>query len=108
MKLRFEIIASDNTPTGTMFLTDKISAKKGEVFLLELDVNTDHIAPGSYRFDLLAFEHNDFGVQDWCDRVEGAPLLDIVKRKADDLEWLPQHWGHTQLESIHLISSNIE
>ena len=106
MKLRFEIVASDNTLTGTMFLADKIVAKKGEVFTLEIGICTDHLAPGTYRFDLLAFEHNDFGIQDWVDRVEGAPILEIVKRKDGDLEWLPQYWGHTRLEDIRLFVKN--
>ena len=104
MKLRMEIVASDNALAGTMFLADKISAKKGEVFTLKIGICTEHLAPGTYRFDLLAFEQNDFGIQDWVDRVEGAPVLEIVKRNDGDLEWLPQYWGHTQLEDIRLFA----
>lgn len=106
MKLRYEIIASDNTVAGAMFLADKISANKGEEIELCLEINTEHLAPGNYRFDLLAFESNDFGIQDWVDKVEGAPILEIEKRAEKDLEWLAQWWGHTQFADICLCSVN--
>lgn len=102
MKLRFEIIAADNTVAGTMFLSDNLSAKAGEVIELHLGINTEHLVPGNYRFDLLAFEMNDFGMQDWVDKVEGAPVLEIEKRNPKDLEWLPQWWGHTRFSDIQL------
>lgn len=102
MFIRFEIFASDNTVSGTMFSSDCIEKKAGEVFDLYLTVDTAHIAPGSYRFDMLAFEKNDFGIQDWVDRVGGALQVDIVKREQDDLEWLPQWWGHTRFNDIEV------
>lgn len=102
MKLRFEIIAADNTVAGTMFLSDNLSAKAGEVIELHLGINTEHLVPGNYRFDLLAFEMNDFGMQDWVDKIEGAPVLEIEKRNPKDLEWLPQWWGHTRFSDIQL------
>ena len=98
MQLRFEIFASDNTIAGTMFTKELISAKAGQVLELTMDLNTEHMVPGNYRFDLLAFERNDFGLQDWCDRVSAAPILELQKRDRSDLEWLPQWWGHTQFE----------
>lgn len=104
MKLRFEIMASDNTVAGTMFLAENLSAKEGQEFTLNIGINTEHMVPGNYCFNLLAFESNDFGVQDFVDRVEGAPILEVVKRRASDLEWLPQWWGHTQFENIQFYS----
>lgn len=104
MKLRFEIIASDNTVAGVMMLTENLSAKKNQELVMQIGIDTQHMVPGNYRFDLLAFETNDFGVQDFVDRVEGAPILELVKRNEKDLEWLPQWWGHTQFEDIQLYS----
>ena len=104
MKLRMEVFASDNTVAGTMFLDGVLKADKGELLTLNLLIDTAHLAPGNYRFDLLAYEQNDFGIQDWCDRVAGAPILDIVKRNDNDLDWLPQWWGHTQFHDLHLES----
>ena len=104
MKLRMEVFASDNTVAGTMFLDGVLKADKGELLTLNLWIDTAHLAPGNYRFDLLAYEQNDFGIQDWCDRVAGAPILDIVKCNDNDLDWLPQWWGHTQFHDLHLES----
>lgn len=102
MKLRMEVFASDGSIAGTMFLDGNIRGKKGERLTLDLKIDTAHLTPGNYRFDLLAFEQNDFGVQDWCDRVEGAPILELVKRNEDDLDWLTKWWGHTQLHDLRL------
>ena len=102
MRLRMEVFASDNSIAGTMFLDSVLQAKQGQQLAIDLLIDTDHLAPGNYRFDLLAFEQNDFGIQDWCDRVPGAPNLEIVKRKDNDLDWLPQWWGHTVFSDITL------
>ena len=72
-------------------------------FELNLKLNTSHMVPGSYRFDMLAFERNDFGMQDFVDRIEGALQLDIVKKDSSDIEWLPQYWGHTKFCDIEFI-----
>ena len=100
IQLRFEIFASDNTVAGTMFTKDCLSAKAGQNLELRLELNTAHMVPGNYRFDLLAFERNDFGLQDFCDRVSGAPIIELQKKNSSDLEWLPQWWGHTQFEDV--------
>ncbi len=100
MKLRFEIIASDNTIAGTMFSDGIIKATKGDLIELDLKFSTENMVPGNYRFDMLAFESNDFGIQDFVDRVEGAPIIELVKRNEKDLDWLPQWWGHTKYQDV--------
>ncbi|MBR3381712.1 MAG: ATP-binding cassette domain-containing protein [Clostridia bacterium] len=107
MFLRFEIVAADNTVAGTMFEKTPLAANAGQELELVLDVDTEHLVPGKYRFDLLAFEQNEFGNQDWCDRVSGAPVLELRKKDDRDLDWLAQWWGHTRftdfnVDSIHL------
>lgn len=104
MKLRMEIFGADNSIVGTMFLNGTIQARRGQSLTLNLTIDTAHLAPGNYRFDLLAYEQNDFGVQDWCDRVEGAPVLELVKQNDSDLEWLGKWWGHTHLHDLTLES----
>ena len=106
MKLRFEIVASDNTVVGTMFSDFSLHGKRGENLTVNMQLDTNHLAPGAYRFDMLAFEMNDFGMQDWTDKVEGALNLEIIKQQTG-IEWLPQWWGHVNLPDIHLISSEV-
>lgn len=104
MKLRFSIIAADDTIAGTMFLNEGLAAKTGDELELHLGLDTEHLAPGWYRFDLFSFESNDFGLQECYDRVAGAPILEIEKRTEKDLEWLPQWWGHAQFPDVRLYS----
>ncbi len=98
MRIRFEIVASDNSVAGTMFSENNVvlDVGKEEYFLLKVD--TKNLAPGNYRFDMLAFEQNEFGVQDFCDRIEGALQITLEKANEKDLEWLPQYWGHTRFD----------
>lgn len=100
MKIRFEIVASDNTVAGTMFSDRAIEAEQGDHFAVQMQVDTSHLVPGNYRFDILAYETNEFGNQDWVDRVEGAMTLEIEKSNPQELDWLPQWWGHTRFNDI--------
>lgn len=100
MRIRFEIVASDNTVVGTMFSDSAIKMNKGEEREYFLVVDTNHMTPGNYRFDMLAFEQNDFGIQDWCDRIEGAAQIELERRNDLELEWLPQFWGHTRFNDF--------
>ncbi len=102
MKLRWEIVAEDNTVAGTMFTDRTISACKGDLLNVHMTVDTAHLAPGGYRFDMLAFETNEFGNQDWCDRIAGAMQLNLVKANEHDLDWLAQYWGHTMFRDVRI------
>jgi hypothetical protein len=99
MRLRFEIIASDNTIAGTTFSSNYINAHKGEVQSFMLNIDTSNFVPGNYRFDLLAFDQNDFGIQDFVDRIEGAAQIELASNETD-LIWLPQWWGHTHFNDF--------
>ena len=46
--------------------------------------------------DILAYEANEFGTQDFVDKVEGAFVLILEKAEDAVVEWLPQWWGHTR------------
>ena len=99
MALRFEIYAYGRVVCGTAFSAQTLRAEEGECFSVDIALDTKHFAPGRYRFDLLAFETNDFGMQDWTDRVEGAMILDIV-RAPTDIEWLSKWWGNVKFDDF--------
>lgn len=104
--IRMEIFASDGTVAGTMLSECSICGKTGEMIDVDLDINTTHIAPGNYRFDMLAYQRNEFGAEGWCDRVSGALQVELIKEKDSDIEWLSRYWGHTRYSDI--IISNIQ
>lgn len=101
MMVRFEIFASDNTVVGSMFSEDCFSAQSGEIATLFLTVDTTHLTEGKYRFDLLAFQKNEFGGTDFADKVEGAMVLEL-KRRESDYVWYSRWWGHTRLHDLGL------
>ena len=106
MGIRMEIFTPDGSVAGAMLSECCISAKAGESFDLYLEVNTSHLAPGNYRFDMLAFQRNSFGTESWCDRVSGALVIELYKTNDSDLEWLPQYWGHTRFNDILITDIN--
>ena len=101
MYLRFEIAGSNNSIIGTMFSQESISAIAGNTKELYLNLKTNNMVPGTYRFDLLAFEQNDYGIQDWVDRIEGA-LIVTLENTENSLEWLKRFWGEVHFDNFSI------
>lgn len=102
IKIRFEISYGDNVVDATMFSNESISAEKSGKVSLKLDVCTEYMTPGVYRVDMIAYEYNSFGAERVVDRVGSAFTIELIKRKADDLEWKHQYWGHIHLKDIEI------
>ena len=100
MGIRLEIFAADSSVAGTMLSDCCISGTAGDLLDIDLDVDTAHLAPGNYRFDMLAYQRNEFGVEGWCDRVSGALQIELQKQKDSDIEWMTHYWGHTRFADI--------
>lgn len=100
MGIRLEISAADGTVAGTMLSDCCLSGNAGDYLDVDLDINTAHLAPGNYRFDMLAYQRNEFGVEGWCDRVSGALQIELQKENSSDIEWLSHYWGHTRFTDI--------
>lgn len=100
LKLRFEISYGDNTIDATMFSKENISADKVGDMTIDMDICTEHMTPGLYRFDMIVYEYNEFGGEQVVDKVGNAFRIELVKKNLEDLEWKHQFWGHIQLESI--------
>ena len=97
---RFEIFHSDGSIVGTVFTDKKVAAETGQRFDLKLALNTNNLAPGSYKAIALAYERDRFGNQDYLDRVDPALFFEIVQRENDDLLWLAQYWGHIKFDDM--------
>lgn len=103
IKIRFEISYGDNTIDATMFSRESVAANKIGDMKINLDVCTEHMTPGLYRFDMIAYEYNEYGAECVVDRVSNAFTIELVKRNVDDLEWKHQFWGHIQLKDIEVV-----
>ncbi len=97
---RFEIFYSDGSIVGTVFTDKEVSAKAGQRIDLQLALELNNLAPGSYKAAALAYERDCFGNQSFVDRVDPALFLEIVQSENDDLLWLTQYWGHIKFDDM--------
>ncbi len=101
--LRFEVFFSDGSIAGTAFSSSAVSAKAGNVALIDAKLATDNFAPGVYSVAALFFQKDSFGGQVVVDRVDPAMVFKVLPQENDVL-WLHQHWGHVMLNNIEISS----
>lgn len=104
-KIRFEVLFQDDSIVGTSISKNTISAKKDQLLNLSIKFGTENFAPGKYKVTALAFTSNDFGTQDFFDRVDVAFTFEIVDNNAN-LQWLHKYWGHIHLDDIDIYRVN--
>jgi lipopolysaccharide transport system ATP-binding protein len=97
---RFEIFHSDGSIVGTVFTDKEVSAKTGQKIDLKLALDTDNLAPGSYKAVALAYERDCFGNQIGVDRVDPALFFEIAQSENANLVWLTQYWGHIKFDDM--------
>ena len=99
---RFEIFHSDGSIVGTAFTDKEVTAQTGQRIDLKLMLETNHLAPGSYKAVALAYERDCFGNQIGVDRVDPALFFEIVQNEDANLVWLTQYWGHIKFDDISI------
>ena len=97
---RFEIFHSDGSIVGTVFTDKEVSAKVGQLIDVKLALETDNLAPGSYKAIALAYERDSFGNQSYLDRVDPALFFEIEQTVSANLIWLTQYWGHIKFDDM--------
>lgn len=104
VKFRFEIKYHDGSNVGTM-LTDYplVFLNKEEKdcrFILDLQ----HLAPGQYYGDIVAYLYNEFGNEQFLDGVYPGIVFEIEDKitQENQLNWLHQYWGHVRLHDIRV------
>lgn len=105
LRLRIEVLYSDNTPAGMTF-TDSFSVpvvneEMEDTFSLDLT----GLAPGKYTAIFVLFQMNDKGTYSDIDRVEDALNFEIIKNEEDKryINWTHRWWGHTELNELKKI-----
>lgn len=106
VKLRFEIKYQDDTNAGTMFLNQGINFEKNEEKDCCMIINTEHLVPGQYRVNIVAYVYDKFGVEQFLDGVYPGFVFEIddTVNANNELIWLHQYWGHIRLHDIRVIS----
>ena len=100
--LRFETYFSDDTLVGTSFSDQAVSARKGELLDIHVDMNMENYVTGRYRCIALLFQIDERGNQSLFDRVDPAITFEIIQDSSGDLVWLHKWWGHIRLKDLQI------
>lgn len=104
VKFRFEIQFQDGSKVGTMFTEEDISYSERELKNNHLIIDTEHLTPGKYRADIIAYTYDEFGNEDFLDGVYPGICFEITDKinKDNSLIWLHSYWGHIHLHDIKI------
>lgn len=111
LRLRAEILYSDNTPAGTCFSTPFINAIKGEEYESEFTFDINGLAPGRYSTIFVLYELNEYGAYNDVDRVEKALNFEVVidEKEFENISWTHRWWGHVMFPNLkNLYNENLE
>ena len=103
---RLEIFNSEGTVIGTCFSDQPIQTEHAGELKIEMSLSTDNFSPGRYTCVALLYDRNQFGNQNWIDRVYPALSFEIIPDETRDLNWLHRYWGHVQFDDIKIIKSS--
>ena len=99
---RFEIQYSDETIAGTMLTASGVSFSRDEQKQIHMKMDTEHIAPGRYKMDIIAYQFNSFGQEQFLDGVYPGLIFEIEDtiNSKNKLVWLHRFWGHVRLKDV--------
>ena len=102
---RFETKYQDQSIAGTMFSNAGINFQTDETRMVDLILDTTHLAPGRYLVDIIAYQFNEFGQESFLDGVYPGMVLEISDTINDrnKLIWLHRFWGHVHLNDVKVI-----
>lgn len=104
VKFRFEIQYQDGTIAGTMLTDSEVAIQEGQNYL-RLNFDTEHLAPGRYKADIIAYQYDDYGNEQFIDGVYPGLVFEIseIVSETNQLIWLHRYWGHIHLHDVELI-----
>ena len=98
---RFEIQFQDGMKVGTMFSNTGTVIKQGNNSI-HMIMDSNHLAPGRYKVDIIAYQYNEYGKEHFLDGVYPGMILEISEtlNEENKLVWLHRFWGHVHLENV--------
>lgn len=111
LRLRAEILYSDNTPAGTCFSNPFINAIKDEEYESEFIFDINGLAPGRYSAIFVLYELNEYGAYNDVDRVEKALNFEVIidEKEFENISWTHRWWGHVIFPNLkNLYNENLE
>lgn len=106
---RFEIHDKVGQKVGTALSQNSICFKGRENKKINILFDTTHFTPGIFKADIVAYEKNEFGTEEFLDGVYPGFTFEIIDDNIFDenhITWLPSPWGHIRLHELRL-SDNV-
>lgn len=102
LRLRIEVLYSDNTPAGMTFTDSFNVLNLNEEMTNTFSLDLVGLAPGKYTAIFVLFQMNAKGIYDDIDRVEDALNFEVIQDENDEryINWTHRWWGHTQLAEV--------
>lgn len=102
---RFETKYQDQTKVGTMFTDKGVDFQEDQDRSIHLEMDTTHLTPGRYLIDIIAYQFNEYGKEQFLDGVYPGLVLEISETLNDgnELVWLHRYWGHVRLNDVSVI-----
>ena len=104
IRLRAEVLYSDNTPAGTSLSFPINNINKDEEYIDRFKLDISRLAPGKYTVIFVLYEVNELGIYSDMDRVEHGLNFEIIDNEdAGNINWTHRWWGHIVLPKLENI-----
>lgn len=102
VKFRFEIKYQDGAVMATALTNSAINFEAGDIKPISMTLDTAHLAPGRYTADIVAYQYDQFGGEQFVDGVYPGCYFEISDKvdEENQLFWLHQYWGHVRLHDV--------
>lgn len=103
LHLRIEVRYNDDTPVGTMPISDLGECKKNSKQNYFVSFTPTGLANGKYRVDLVLFDMDDFGNS--FDQELLLPAFYFEVNGETDVVWNQNNWGHVRFPEALVVSA---
>ena len=99
---RFEIKFQDGVKVGTMLSSGTVDRLEAGHNKIRIQLNTVHLTPGRYVADIIAYNFNELGQEQFLDGVYPGVVFEISDKinEHNKLNWLHQYWGNVHLHDV--------
>ena len=104
VKIRLELEYQDGTKIGTMLCDEGLNFEQNEQRIVKLKVETQHLTPGRYKADIVAYIQNEAGAEQFLDGVYPGIIFELndTINYENPMIWLHKDWGHVHLHDVHI------
>ena len=104
VRFRFEVQYADGSAVGTIMSMNSVNFQSIGNFEVDINFDSSHLAPGSYKADLVAYSTDNLGNDIYIDGVIPAMFFEILEY--DELaEWPYKYWGHVHLHDSKILKN---